>query len=50
MLLGRTGVGGDLEGNKTYWGAPAQEASAVKREMIWVKRIPQLWEKVMKKS
>ena len=50
VLLGRTGVGGDLAGNKTYWGAPAQEASAVKREMIWVKRIPQLWEKVMKKS
>lgn len=50
VLLGRTGVGGDLEGNKTYWGAPAQEASVVKREMIWVKRIPQLWEKVMKKS
>ncbi len=50
VLLGRTGVGGDLEGNKTYWGAPAQEASVVKREMIWVKRIPQLWDKVMKKS
>ena len=29
-VLGRTGVSGDLEGNKTYWGAPAQEASAVK--------------------
>ncbi len=50
VLLGRTGVGGNLEGNKTYWGAPAKEASAVKREMIWVKRIPQLWDKVMKKS
>lgn len=49
VLLGRTGVSGDLEGNKTYWGAPAQEASVVKREMIWVKRIPQLWEKVMGK-
>ncbi|MFC4262819.1 UDP-3-O-(3-hydroxymyristoyl)glucosamine N-acyltransferase [Ferruginibacter yonginensis] len=47
VLLGRTGVSGDLEGNKTYWGAPAQEASAVKREMIWVKRIPALWDKVM---
>ena len=50
VLLGRTGVGGNLEGNKTYWGAPAQEASAVKRDLIWMKRIPQLWEKVMKKS
>ncbi len=49
VLLGRTGVSSDLEGNKTYWGAPAQEAGIVKREMIWVKRIPQLWEKVMGK-
>jgi UDP-3-O-[3-hydroxymyristoyl] glucosamine N-acyltransferase len=47
VLLGRTGVGGSLEGNKTYWGAPAQEANAVKRDLVWVKRIPQLWEKVM---
>jgi UDP-3-O-[3-hydroxymyristoyl] glucosamine N-acyltransferase len=48
VLLGRTGVGKDLEGNTTYWGAPAQEASAAKREMVWIKRIPALWEKVMK--
>lgn len=49
VLLGRTGVGRNLEGNKTYWGAPAQEASIVKRELIWIKRIPALWEKVMGK-
>jgi UDP-3-O-[3-hydroxymyristoyl] glucosamine N-acyltransferase len=47
VLLARTGVGGDLEGNKTYWGAPAQEASVIKRELIWIKRIPALWDKVM---
>lgn len=46
VLLGRTGVGGSLEGNKTYWGAPAQEASAVKRDLVWIKRIPQMWEKL----
>jgi len=50
ILLGKTGVAGDLEGNKTYWGTPAQEASAAKRELIWIKRIPQLWEKVMNKK
>jgi UDP-3-O-[3-hydroxymyristoyl] glucosamine N-acyltransferase len=50
VLLGRTGVGGDLEGNKTYWGAPAQEAGMVKRELVWIKRIPELWEKVMNKK
>jgi UDP-3-O-[3-hydroxymyristoyl] glucosamine N-acyltransferase len=49
VLLGRTGVGGNLEGNKTYWGAPAQDASAARRELVWIKRIPQLWEKVMGK-
>jgi UDP-3-O-[3-hydroxymyristoyl] glucosamine N-acyltransferase len=50
VLLGRTGVAGDLKGNTTYWGAPAQEAGIVKRELVWIKRIPQLWEKVMKNN
>ncbi len=49
VLLARTGVGGDLEGNKTYWGAPAQEAGLARRELVWIKRIPELWEKVMGK-
>ncbi len=49
VLLARTGVGGDLEGNKTYWGAPAQEAGMERRELVWIKRIPELWEKVMGK-
>jgi UDP-3-O-[3-hydroxymyristoyl] glucosamine N-acyltransferase len=50
VLLARTGVGNNLEANKTYWGAPAQEASIIKRELIWIKRIPALWEKVMNKK
>jgi UDP-3-O-[3-hydroxymyristoyl] glucosamine N-acyltransferase len=50
VLLARTGVGGNLEGNKTYWGAPAQEASVEKRELVWIKRIPALWDKVMNKK
>jgi UDP-3-O-[3-hydroxymyristoyl] glucosamine N-acyltransferase len=48
VLLGRTGVGKDLEGNKTYFGAPAQDAAVAKRELVWIKRIPELWDKVMK--
>lgn len=48
VLLARTAVGSSLEGNKTYWGAPAQDARLAKRELVWIKRIPQLWEKVMK--
>jgi UDP-3-O-[3-hydroxymyristoyl] glucosamine N-acyltransferase len=49
VLLGRTGVTGDLVGNKTYWGTPAREAGIVQRELVWIKRIPELWEKVMGK-
>lgn len=46
VLLARTGVGSNLEGNKIYWGAPAQDANSAKRELIWIKRIPEIWEKV----
>ena len=49
VCLGTTGVTASLEGNKTYWGTPAQEAGLARRELVWIKRIPQLWEKVMGK-
>jgi UDP-3-O-[3-hydroxymyristoyl] glucosamine N-acyltransferase len=49
VLLGKTGVTSSIEGGKTYWGTPAQDAGIVKRELIWIKRIPELWER-MKKS
>ncbi|MEJ7626659.1 MAG: UDP-3-O-(3-hydroxymyristoyl)glucosamine N-acyltransferase [Ferruginibacter sp.] len=48
ILLARTGVSSELEGNKTYWGAPAQEAGIIKRELVWIKRIPQMWEMLKK--
>jgi len=47
VLLGRTGVSSSIEGGKVYWGAPAEDASVKKRELVWIKRIPELWEKVM---
>lgn len=47
VLYARTGVSNDLEGNKTYWGAPAQDARNAQKDLVWIKRIPQLWEKVM---
>ena len=47
VLLAKSGVGGDLEGNKIYFGAPVEEAGIKKRELVWIKRIPELWEKVV---
>jgi UDP-3-O-[3-hydroxymyristoyl] glucosamine N-acyltransferase len=48
VLLGRTGANTDLEGGKTYWGTPAQDAGAARRELVWIRRIPELWNKVMR--
>ena len=49
VIYGQSGVGGDLEANKTYFGSPVQDARVKTKELAWVKRIPELWEKVMGK-
>jgi len=49
VVLARSGVPGSLAGGKTYFGYPAIDASEKKKELVWIKRIPQLWEKVMGK-
>ncbi len=46
-VLAQSGVGHDLEEGKIYWGSPADDATVKKRELVWVKRIPELWKKVM---
>ncbi len=46
-VLAQSGVGKDIEDGKVYWGSPAEEALIKKKELIWVKRIPELWKKVM---
>ncbi len=50
VIFAQSGVGGDLEGNKVYFGSPVQDAKTKQRELVWVKRIPELWDKVMGKK
>jgi UDP-3-O-[3-hydroxymyristoyl] glucosamine N-acyltransferase len=47
VVLGRGGVTASIVGNKTYWGTPVQDAGLARRELVWIKRIPELWNKVM---
>jgi UDP-3-O-[3-hydroxymyristoyl] glucosamine N-acyltransferase len=47
VLLGRTGVSKSIAGGITYYGTPAGPALEKNREMVWIKRIPELWKKVM---
>ncbi len=46
-VYAQSGVGGDLESGKKYFGSPVEDAMQKKKELVWIKRIPQLWEKVM---
>lgn len=48
VVLAQSGVPSSLAGGKTYFGYPAEDAGEKKRELVWIKRIPKLWEKVMK--
>jgi UDP-3-O-[3-hydroxymyristoyl] glucosamine N-acyltransferase len=46
-VLAQSGVGKDLEEGKVYFGSPAEDALVKKKEYIWIKRLPELWKKVM---
>lgn len=49
VVFAQSGVPSSLEGNKVYFGTPALEAREKQKELVWIKRIPELWDKVMKK-
>ena len=49
-VLAQSGVGGTIEPGKIYFGSPAEDASIKKRELVWIKRIPELWQKVNDRS
>ena len=46
VVYAQSGVGSTLEGNKVYFGSPVEDAAMKKRELVWVKRIPEMWEKL----
>lgn len=50
VVLAQSGVPGSLEGGKVYFGYPAEDARTKKRELAWIKRIPEMWEKLTAKS
>ncbi|RFM30517.1 UDP-3-O-(3-hydroxymyristoyl)glucosamine N-acyltransferase [Deminuibacter soli] len=46
VVLAQSGVPSSLEGGKTYFGYPAEDAQTKRRELVWIKRIPEMWEKL----
>jgi UDP-3-O-[3-hydroxymyristoyl] glucosamine N-acyltransferase len=49
VIYAQSGVGKDTEGGKVYFGSPIEDAREKMKELVWIKRIPLLWEKVMGK-
>ncbi len=45
-IYAQSGVAATIEGGKKYFGSPVQEASVKMKELVWIKRIPELWKKV----
>jgi UDP-3-O-[3-hydroxymyristoyl] glucosamine N-acyltransferase len=50
VILAKSGIGHDLEAGKTYWGAPADDALTKQKELVWIKRIPEMWNKLKELS
>lgn len=46
VVLAQSGIPSSVEGGKIYFGSPAEEASVKKRELVWIKRIPELWNRM----
>ena len=48
VIYAQSGVKDSIAGGKVYFGSPVEDAREKMKELVWIKRIPQLWEKVMK--
>lgn len=48
IIQAQTGVGKSLEGGKVYFGSPAEESREKLKQMAYVKRIPEILEKLNK--
>ena len=46
VVMGQGGVTSSIEGNKAYWGTPIQEFYSKRKELVLIKRLPEIWEKI----
>lgn len=46
VVMGQSGVTSNIDGNKVYWGTPAQEFMSKRRELVMIKRLPEIWRKM----
>ncbi len=49
VVNAQSGVPSSLQGDKAYFGSPAIESKEKMKELVWIKRIPEIWEKLHEK-
>lgn len=48
VVNAQSGVPSSLKGGEAYFGSPAVRAREKMKELVWIKRIPQIWERLNK--
>jgi UDP-3-O-[3-hydroxymyristoyl] glucosamine N-acyltransferase len=48
VVYAQSGVASSIEGGRIYFGSPVEDAKTKMKELNWIKRIPEIWEKLMK--
>ncbi len=46
VVFAGSGVKDSIEGGKNYFGSPVEEARTKMKELAWIKRIPEMWNKI----
>ena len=46
IVYAQSGVKESLQAGKIYFGSPAEDAREKMKELVWIKRIPKLWDRV----
>jgi UDP-3-O-[3-hydroxymyristoyl] glucosamine N-acyltransferase len=47
VVLAQSGVGENIGKNEVYFGTPAGPALKKQKELVWIKRIPEMWDRLI---
>jgi len=50
VVYAQSGVASGIEGGKVYFGSPVEDAKTKMKELNWIKRIPEIWEKIQQRN
>lgn len=48
IVYAQSGVPASIEGGKIYFGSPVEDAKTKMKELNWIKRIPEIWQRLTK--